>query len=194
MSTLLAEPRTALLTFDEFITLPNVKDHELVEGVLTERKEMGVLSNLVAARLITRLGAFCEQSAAGHVLASEIVYRIFPDPNTGRKPDLSFISAARLSASQLTAGYLSIAPDLAVEIVSTHDIAEDVVAKIDQYLAAGIPEVWVLYPIARTLHIHRPAQPIAALHLNDTLQGSGPLAGFSCPLASLFPPPSAPAT
>src|SRR4051812_5586191 len=44
--TLLVEPKT--MSIDEFVALPDSAGFELVDGVLTERKTMGALSDLVA--------------------------------------------------------------------------------------------------------------------------------------------------
>jgi len=42
-------------------------------------------------------------------------------------------------------------PDLAIEVVSPDDQAAEMLAKIGDYLAAGIPHIWVVDPYKRTL-------------------------------------------
>ena len=42
-------------------------------------------------------------------------------------------------------------PDLAIEVVSPDDEAAEMLAKIGDYLAAGIPHIWVVDPYKRTL-------------------------------------------
>jgi Uma2 family endonuclease len=42
-------------------------------------------------------------------------------------------------------------PDLAIEIVSPDDDIPDMIAKIGDYLEAGIPHIWVIDPYKRTL-------------------------------------------
>jgi Uma2 family endonuclease len=42
-------------------------------------------------------------------------------------------------------------PDLAIEIVSPDDEVPEMLAKIGDYLAAGIPHIWVVDPYKRTL-------------------------------------------
>ena len=42
-------------------------------------------------------------------------------------------------------------PDLAIEVVSPDDEAAAMLAKIGDYLAAGIPHIWVVDPYKRTL-------------------------------------------
>ena len=62
-------------------------------------------------------------------------------------------------------------PDLAIEIVSPDDEIPEMSAKIGDYLAAGIPHVWVVDPYKRTLveadqaGIRRPASQVLATPL-----------------------------
>jgi Uma2 family endonuclease len=62
-------------------------------------------------------------------------------------------------------------PDLAIEIVSPDDEVPEMLAKIGDYLAAGIPHVWVVDPYKRTLveadqaGIRRPASRLLATPL-----------------------------
>jgi len=62
-------------------------------------------------------------------------------------------------------------PDLAIEIVSPDDEVPEMLAKIGDYLAAGIPHIWVVDPYKRTLveadqaGIRRPASQVLATPL-----------------------------
>lgn len=185
--TLLAEPKAKLLSFDEFLALPDARGYELVDGVLTERKPMGALSSRVGGRVISLLDVFCRQTGAGHVFASDAVYRCFGSPRTGRRPDASYIRTGRLPGEQVPGGDLQIPADLVVEVVSPNDLAYDVEAKAEQYLTYGFGELWVAFPNTRTVHVRRPGEPGVILSEADTLTGQGALAGFSCPVRELFP-------
>ena len=189
--TVLAEPapkqQPRLMTIDEFMAMPDSVGYELVGGVLTERKLMGALSNWVAAQLVLHLAAYVRTRALGHVFLSEATYRCFGHPNTGRRPDLSFIRTGRLPGERIPDGYIDIAPDLAIEVVSPNDLAYEIEQKVRLYLEHGAGEVWVVYPNTRTLHVHRSGQPTLSLGPSDTLTGRGPLEGFECPVAALFP-------
>jgi Uma2 family endonuclease len=182
------EPRPKLLSIDEFMAMPDSVGFELVEGVLTERKLMGALADHVAGRIVHFLNALVLARGLGHVFTSETTYRCFGHPNTGRRPDASFIRTGRLPGEQIPEGYIDLAPDLAVEVVSPDDLAYEIEEKVRLYLEAGIREVWVVYPNTRTVHVNRPGEPSLTLGASDTLTGRGPLEGFSCPVADLFPP------
>jgi Uma2 family endonuclease len=62
-------------------------------------------------------------------------------------------------------------PDLAIEVVSPDDEAAEMLTKIGDYLAAGIPHIWVVDPYKRTLveadqnGIRRPEQQLLATPL-----------------------------
>ncbi len=59
-------------------------------------------------------------------------------------------------------GYLETIPDIAVEVVSKNDTRPYVQRKVDDYLAAGVKEVWVAWPAQRTIVVHQPAaEPVA---------------------------------
>jgi Uma2 family endonuclease len=82
---------------------------------------------------------------------------------------------------------LSIAPDLAVEVVSSRDEFAEVTEKVEEYLAAGIPLVWVIDPENQIVYVHRKDGSVTKLHKNDELFGEDILPGFTCKVAELFP-------
>ena len=112
----------------------------------------------------------------------------FPDePRKVRKPDVSFVKRERFSLEHLHEGFLSIAPDLAVEVVSTRDEVGELNEKVEEYLAAGIPLVWVIDPETEIVIIHRGDGSVAKLRKNDELNGENIIPGFTCKVADLFP-------
>ena len=175
-------------TIEDFLDLPDHKNFELVDGKLVEIK-VSNLASWVAARLLTRLENHCEKGSLGAVLGADAYYRCFPDlPDHARKPDVSFIKEDRLPVSWLEDGYFTIAPDLAVEVISPHDIAYRVDEKISEYLDAGIELIWVINPSLRIVHVYRLDGTVAMLRDTDTLSGEDVVVGFGCPVAAIFPP------
>jgi len=53
-------------------------------------------------------------------------------------------------------GYLSVAPVLAVEVVSESNRAREIDRKVQAFLAHGSLEVWVIYPEERRIWVHTP--------------------------------------
>jgi hypothetical protein len=163
-----------------------------VDGNLVER-DMGMQSSWIGGRLYRWLGQFGEDNYLGFALPADCGYQCFPaKPSRVRKPDASFICRGRLPGEQLPEGHCPIAPDLAVEVVSPHDLYYEVDAKVADYLAAGVRLVWVVSPPTRTVTVYRPDGSGARLREADELTGEDVLPGFRCPVAVIFPPAPGP--
>ena len=109
------------------------------------------------------------------------------DPRKICRPDVSFVKAERFAPKHLREGFLTIAPDLSVEVISANDLVAELDEKAEEYLTAGIPRVWVIDPEVRTVVIHRGDGTLAKLHDNDELTGENVIPGFRCEVAELFP-------
>lgn len=183
MSTL----QTRTYTPADLLAMPDSSGVELVQGNLVE-KPVSVLSALVETKTLVKLGVYCEAHKSGVVLSSTNGIQCFPDePRKVRKPDISFVKRERFSNEHLSEGFLSIHPDLAIEVVSSHDEVAELHEKIEEYLAAGVPLVWVIDPETEIVIIHRKDGTLTKLHRNDELNGEDIIPGFSCKVAELFP-------
>ena len=177
---------------EELLALPESKDYELVDGTLVER-HVSVLSSLVGGRLHRLLGNFAEEHNLAWVWPADNGIQCFPGhPNKVRKPDVSLVRQERCTPELLQQGYLRIAPDLAVEVISPNDLAEDLDGKITEYQEAGIALIWIVNPPFRTVRVYRPNTAPVLLHENDELRAEDLLPGFHCRVGDLFPPQPAP--
>src|SRR5206468_5713680 len=79
-----------------------------------------------------------------------------------RIPDLAFVAATRIPPEGEPETKWPIPPDLAVEVVSPNDLYEKVYAKVVEYLAAGVQQVWLVSPEHHTVTIYRSAMDITA--------------------------------
>lgn len=172
-------------TADELLSLPDGDRFELIDGQLLE-KNMGALSALVANRIASRLEQYAE--AHGDWGFSESAsYRCFADDSERvRKPDASYIQRSRLPT--VPEGFLTIPPDVAVEVISPSDVLYEVEAKVDEYLDAGVKLVWLINPSNRSVRVFQPNQRPIQLGPADDLTGSDVLPDFRCSVAELFPP------
>jgi Uma2 family endonuclease len=163
------------------------KNYELVDGRLVERN-MGAESSWIGGRLHSRLDLFCDEHSLGWVWPADNSYQCFAHaPKLVRRPDVSFIQAGRLPGGDLPKDHVRIPPDLAVEVVSPSDLAYEVEERVDDYLNAGVPLIWVIYPENRTVFIRRSNGTVTRLHQNDELSGEDVIPGFRCVVRSLFP-------
>jgi len=123
----------------------------------------------------------------GHCYGEKTVYHIFPDdPKRSRIPDGSFIRSGRLPGEESPRGEFTIAPDLAIEVVSPNDLVEDLHERINDLLGAGVRLVWVVIPSTRQIFVYRPEGPVTRLSDADELSGEDVVPGFSCPIVAIF--------
>lgn len=167
--------------------MPDGHRFELVDGQLVERN-MGAESSWVAQQINRRLGNYAEAQQQGLVMGPDCGYQIFPDdPSRVRFPDGSFIRRGRLPHDRPPRGYVRIVPDLVIEVISPNDLAWEVEAKVAEYIRAGVPLMWVIYPDTRTVWRYRASDDVTRLGIGNALSGEDILPGFTCPVADVFP-------
>ena len=193
LTTPAAATRQRLLTASEFARLPDTRGLELDDGLLVEMK-VGADSNLVAGDLYGHLWAFCRKYGLGWAIPPDTAFQFFARyPNRVRKPDGGFIRAGRMPDRRARRTFIRVVPDLVVEVVSPNDKAEKVQRKVGEYMAVGVPLLWVIYPDTQTARVHRPSGAERAVPPDGFLDGEDVLPGFRLPLSDLFPPdPPAP--
>jgi Uma2 family endonuclease len=168
--------------------MPGGERFELVNGQLLE-KEMSALACWVTSVVSARLTNFVLEHQLGMVFSSEAQYKCFPDDERRiRKPDISFIQTNRMSEEMLQ-GFVPIAPDLAVEVVSENDTYYEVETKAREFLAAGVRLIWVLNPATSSVVVHQPGKPALILEKSDMISGGAVLPAFLLPVADFFVPP-----
>ncbi len=82
--------------------------------------------------------------------------------------------------------FWELAPDLAVEVVSPGETAEEVREKVAEYLQAGTRLVWTVYSRARVVVAHTPDGVARTFGAADRLRFPDVLPGFECTVAELF--------
>jgi Uma2 family endonuclease len=177
-------PRTTELSVDAD-ALFEVIDDQIVE------KAMGVAEGWIATRLVELLGPFVTANRLGWTLG-EVLFRTTRSPNKKRRPDVAFVSRERWPLDrELPREYFDFAPDLAIEVVSPTDLAVDLHEKIEEYLEAGVKQVWVIYRTTATIEVRDSPGTARILHRGDILDGGSILPGFQLAVADLLPEPKA---
>lgn len=168
-------------------TLPVVdREYEIIDGHPEEKLMGGARQGGIGIRLIVRLGAYVEENQLGAVYGPDTTFRI---GHNQRLPDVSFVAATRIPPEGEPAGIWEIAPDLAVEIVSPNDFYEKVIAKVLEYLAAGVRQVWLISPENRLLTVYHSPTQTAIFTATDELTCDDVIPGFRCQLADVFRQP-----
>ncbi len=182
------------VTVDILLTLPDDGYHyEVVEGVLVRMAGSGDEATTIAGILVIALGSFVYAHRLGIVTPSGGVYK-FPGAETGIIPDVGFYSAERRALIKDRRKPIPFAPDLAVEVASPDQKADEMAAKARLYLSGGTRLVWIAWLGSGHIDVWRSGHtggPVATLNTSDTLEGEDVVPDFSYPVAGVFADPLA---
>lgn len=170
------------------------KLYELVDGALVEKhasvarhhlveKHVSTWSNRVAVKLGGVLSA-AYPDAVGQVFIEQPTY-CFPGGRM-RRPDVALVWSKRLPPVP-THDELEIAPDFVAEVVSPTNTFFEQQDRVEEYLRAGVPVVWVVDPVHRTIHVYRKDGTYAVLRGEDVLADEPLLPSLSLRIADIFP-------
>ncbi len=180
MATTAARP----LTLEEFSRLPRDGErHEMSAGELITMPPVKLLHTLIAQNIQELLQFHLKQIGRARALM-EAGYILESIPLTIRQPDVSVLSYDRIRGTGVES-YCEGAPELAIEVVSPSDSAEDLELKAQQYLQAGAIEVWIVYPRTKTVHIFD-IGGVKVLKHSDVLTCSALLPGLSVKVSEFF--------
>jgi Uma2 family endonuclease len=158
---------------------------ELVEGRIVPMTPTGDEHGSCEGNFYATLRAYAHAHQLGKVRVGEVGIYTRRNPDTVRAADVLFISNERY-AQRTSKGYLDVAPELIVEILSPSDSWSDVTQKLREYFAIGVRLVWVADPQARSVYAYRSLTDVREFTLNDDLPGDDVLPGFSVRVSDLF--------
>jgi Uma2 family endonuclease len=161
--------------------------YEVVNGQRIEVPPMGAFQTSLAATLLVSLGSFLRERKLGRVVG-EMLFRLDAAKVLDRRPDVAFVSYKSWPKSRRvpsTAAW-EVIPELAVEIVSPTNGAEDVVEKNIEYFNAGVRLVWVIFPEMQQAYVYTSPTAIRVVDRTGELDGGEVVPGFRLPLAELF--------
>jgi Uma2 family endonuclease len=163
MATVEAE---ALLTAEEYARRPDPGyPEELVRGRIVPMTQPTRRHGQICGQSVYLLRRFLEDHDLGHVLSNDSAVITERGPDTVRGADIAFYSYARLPKGPLPANYGPEVPELVIEVRSPSDRWPKLLAKVAEYLEAGVRVVVVLDPEPETAHLFfadRPARVLAA--------------------------------
>jgi Uma2 family endonuclease len=177
-----------LLTAEEFFLLPDPEDgslQELVRGEVVTMPPAGGLHGVTCSKVDRKIGGFIDAGAGGTLACNDTGIITERGPDSVRGPDIAYWSKERLPV--VPVGYIDIAPDMLVEVLSPSNTAKQIRAKLKEYFAKGVRLVWVISPEDRTLTIYRTPDEGRLLHETATLTGEEVLPGFQCRVSDLLP-------
>ena len=155
---------------------------ELLGGEAVVTPPSGGHAASVQGDLYYALRRWQDSFGDGGLLLQDVFVRI--DRDNYLAPDIAWWHAERRPA--LVRGAVEVVPDLVVEVLSPATRSNDLGAKREAYLIAGVRELWLTEPVARTLTVvvgdgsHR---DFAA----DDILSSSMLLELALDLGGLFP-------
>jgi Uma2 family endonuclease len=185
MSASIAPPATNHITGDELLAMGDIGSCELIDGRIVPMSPTGGEHADLESELDLALRLFVRQYKLGRVLVGEVGIYTQRNPDRVRGADLAFFSKARLPG-RAPKGFLEVAPELVVEIMSPEDRWAEVEQKVVEYCAIGVLWVWVVDPKSRTVSVYRSPTEVQKFAEGDTLVGEGVLQGFALLIADIF--------
>jgi Uma2 family endonuclease len=178
-------------TIEDLLQIDDGVEREAVRGELRGRpwtprdRRHARCAAVVACVLLTWLDS--QPEGYGIEAASNPGIRLCRDPRTIIGSDVALFTQEVAARSPAYPFYDGV-PLLAVEVLSPTDLQGVIDEKIDLFLEAGTPLVWLIDPHFHTVTIVRPDAPPRLVAEPDTLDAEPHLPGFAVPVARLFGP------
>jgi Uma2 family endonuclease len=182
---LLQKSEDSLMTGEELLHRPDLNPCELVNGRVVPLSPTGYVHGEIELDLGGELRSWARSTGLGRASVGEVGIYTRRNPDTVRAGDVVYISNERF-ARKGTSGYLDVAPELVVEVLSPDDRKSDVITKVKEYLSAGVDRVWVVDSKLQTILAYRSMEEVQQLKAGDVLADEELLPGFRLPLADLF--------
>ena len=176
------EPRSV-----EISPVPDDCFYEVVDGQIVELPPMGAYETEIATLLVLALGPVIKVQKLGR-LAVETLFWLDRAGKLKRRPDLAFVAAEKwpLSRRAPRTEAWDVIPDLAVEVVSQSNKADEIVVKLRDYFRAGVNQAWVIYPVTRQVYVYTSLTSVQILIEPAELEGGDLIPGFRLSLTELF--------
>ena len=154
---------------------------EWVNGELVEKTGMTLKHSKIQGNLYFHWRNYKDSSGQGGEVYTDVPCRTHKQ---GRFPDVAYLTP-ELVAQYGNAKALPQSFPLSAEIVSPTDLAEDVIAKAQEYLQSGGEEVWLVYPDNRWI-IVATEESRKIFISGEVISTQKVLPGFSIPVDELL--------
>ncbi len=197
-----AEPKadvpgiTRPMTYEEYISGPEeMARYDILDGWKVYRLYGDNLvpsptrrHQNIALNIAEAFRSFQRQTRTGKVIIAPCDVEITYQPLKCRQPDVLFISQERLEQNAPSDEYdpLAPAPELIVEIISASDTKSVLAAKIDDYQAVQVQEVWVVRPEAQTVEVLTLTDSSSRIFESGTTASSAIFDGLTVSVDAIF--------
>jgi Uma2 family endonuclease len=166
----------------------DISGYELVDGQLVPVMPSKRRHSWLSAQLTVRLFRYVEDVGMGAVYPDVWCrLKLAKDPERLRAPDVAYFGNAKLTEAG-EGDIFPFPPDLAVEIHSPTNLKRlgDFQLRLRDYVDAGTPLLWVIYPDAGYAMVHRPDGSARMIRESEALDGEEVLPGLRIELRDLF--------
>jgi Uma2 family endonuclease len=160
--------------------------YEIINGEKLYRDATGGEHGWVELNVASAIRDYVRPQRLGRVQVGEVGIYIQRNPDRVRAADVLFISLERYAQLSNPGGYLDVAPELVVEVLSPDDTVIGMMQKLRDYFSIGVHLIWLIDPEAHTVFAYRSLTDVREFTAADTLPGDEVLPGFAVPVASLF--------
>jgi Uma2 family endonuclease len=134
----------AQITAEQYLHMTFEHDAEFVHGEIVER----AMPNYTHGRIQTLLSSLFEAVRSPHRLFACSDVRMKLAPDLYRVPDTAvFVTPPKSDVPEQ-------APLVIIEILSPDDRYHDLMQKLDEYRVWGVPNIWVVDPLAKCLALY----------------------------------------
>lgn len=167
---------------------------EVVDGVLhikdiDNMHPVGGTHVIIISNIYDLIKPYVRQHKLGLFLTDGLAYLLDERADGlrgARVPDLSFIrQKAIVRQWDMDRPYPG-HPDLAIEVISPSEGADDTLAKVDDFLEYGTEQVWVVYPGQRELQQYFADGSVCRYRGDDLVDVSALFPGLTLKLSDLF--------
>ena len=160
--------------------------YEVVDGEVVELPPMGIYEGLIASLIDRQLQCYMATRGTGWVV-TEILFAFTRLIGNKRRPDLAYVSYDRWPSEKPVprGNEWDVVPNLAVEVISPTNPANEVLDKLKDYFRVGVDRVWVVHPLQRQIYAYSSARDVQVFTDDSELTEEGLLPGFRLSLSAL---------
>lgn len=180
------EADKSLITAETFAGMSFDGPAELVRGEIVELPTPDQIHGAVCGNAYLLITNWARAAQAGIATTNDSHFVTEREPDSVRGPDVCYFTRDRLPDGCLPRGVCEAVPNLCVEVLSPTDRWRNVHNKINEFLARGVDEVWVIDPRRRTLEVFRQDEAPQNYAQSDELTSAVLQPGFACRVSEFF--------
>ena len=158
---------------------------ELIDGEPAERPLEGQRHGVVCGIVCRIVSRYLSEVGAGYACSNNAGLIVARSPDTVLGPDVMAFRESVAHVNELSPGFATRPPALVAEVLSENDRPTDAVDRVQRYLKAGVPLVWLVDSEAYSVSEYRSGS-VRVLQGDETIEGHDALPGLRCRASDFF--------